>query len=58
MTQENVIEQNVAEALRLSHRAYVLREGRVALAGDAHTLRQSSAVQDVFLGRTQSAAAS
>ena len=46
-----MIEQNVAEALRLSHRAYVLREGRVALSGEARALRHSSAVQDVFLGR-------
>ncbi|MSP96152.1 MAG: ABC transporter ATP-binding protein [Betaproteobacteria bacterium] len=51
-----LIEQNVAEALRLCHRAYVLREGRVALSGEAAALRGSGAVQDVFLGRVGAAA--
>jgi branched-chain amino acid transport system ATP-binding protein len=46
-----LIEQNVEQALALSHRAYVLREGAVALTGDSQQLRASTAVQDVFLGR-------
>ena len=46
-----LIEQNVEQALALSHRAYVLREGRVALTGDSTELRRSRAVQEVFLGR-------
>jgi branched-chain amino acid transport system ATP-binding protein len=52
-----LIEQNVAEALRLGHRAYVLREGRVALEDDCAVLRGSTRVQDVFLGRLREAAA-
>jgi branched-chain amino acid transport system ATP-binding protein len=46
-----LIEQNVQQALALSHRAYVLREGRIALTGASEQLAASSAVQDVFLGR-------
>jgi branched-chain amino acid transport system ATP-binding protein len=53
-----LIEQNVEQALALSHRAYVLREGRVALTGDSAALQKSGAVQDVFLGRTRAAVAS
>jgi branched-chain amino acid transport system ATP-binding protein len=46
-----VIEQNVAEALRLSDRAYVLREGRVVLEGESRTLSQGDQVREAFLGR-------
>lgn len=46
-----LIEQNVAEALRLSHRTYVLREGRVALEERSEALRGSDRVQQLFLGR-------
>ena len=53
-----LIEQNVEQALALSHRAYVLREGTVALTGDSEHLKASSAVQDVFLGRMHAAAVS
>ena len=53
-----LIEQNVEQALALSHRAYVLREGSVALTGDSKQLRASTAVQDVFLGRMHAAAGS
>jgi branched-chain amino acid transport system ATP-binding protein len=53
-----LIEQNVDQALALSHRAYVLREGRVALAGRSGQLRASGAVQEVFLGRRRAAPAS
>jgi branched-chain amino acid transport system ATP-binding protein len=52
-----LIEQNVEQALALSHRAYVLREGRVALTGDSRALKASTAVQDVFLGRMRPAEA-
>jgi branched-chain amino acid transport system ATP-binding protein len=51
-----LIEQNVEQALALSQRAYVLREGTVALTGDSKELRASNAVQEVFLGRTHAAA--
>jgi branched-chain amino acid transport system ATP-binding protein len=50
-----LIEQNVEQALALSHRAYVLREGTVALTGDSAALQASGAVRDVFLGRTHAA---
>jgi branched-chain amino acid transport system ATP-binding protein len=53
-----LIEQNVEQALALSHRAYVLREGTVVLTGDSRQLAASTAVQDVFLGRTRAAAVS
>jgi len=46
-----VIEQNVAEALRLSHRAYVLREGRIVLEGESSTLARGDRVREAFLGR-------
>jgi branched-chain amino acid transport system ATP-binding protein len=46
-----LIEQNVEQALALSNRAYVLREGRVALTGHSEQLKTSTAVQDIFLGR-------
>jgi branched-chain amino acid transport system ATP-binding protein len=46
-----LIEQNVAEALRLSHRAYVLRAGRLVLDGRSEELRVGRAVEEVFFGR-------
>jgi branched-chain amino acid transport system ATP-binding protein len=46
-----MIEQNVAEALSFSHRAYVLREGRVVLEGASSELARGEAVRQVFLGR-------
>jgi branched-chain amino acid transport system ATP-binding protein len=52
-----LIEQNVEQALALSDRAYVLREGSVALTGDSQELKASTAVQDVFLGRVHAPAA-
>jgi branched-chain amino acid transport system ATP-binding protein len=46
-----LIEQNVRDALAMSHRTYVLREGRLALEGDSARLRGGTAVEDVFLAR-------
>jgi len=46
-----VIEQNVAEALRLSDRTYVLREGRIVLEGESSTLAEGDQVREAFLGR-------
>ncbi len=43
-------EQNAAAALDVAARAYVLRTGRVALAGTAAELRGSAALEDAFLG--------
>jgi len=52
-----VIEQNVAEALRLSDRTYVLREGRVVLEGDSSALAEGDRVREAFLGRLPQATA-
>ena len=46
-----LIEQNVAAALELSHRAYVLREGRVVLSDDSAQLGAGDRVREAFLGR-------
>ena len=48
-----LIEQDVAAALDMSHRAYVLREGRVVLSGDSDALARSDRVRQVFLGRLE-----
>lgn len=45
-----LIEQNVREALRMSHRVYVLRTGRVVLAAASRELAGSDAVKDAFMG--------
>lgn len=47
-----LIEQNVSVALAMSHRAYILREGRVALHGNSPDLAVGSQVQRAFLGRS------
>lgn len=52
-----VIEQNVAEALRLSDRTYVLREGRVVLDGESPVLAKGDQVRKAFLGRLTQVAA-
>lgn len=52
-----VIEQNVAEALRLSNRTYVLREGRVVLEGSSPVLATGDQVREAFLGRLNQLAA-
>ena len=46
-----LIEQNVAEALDLSHRTYVLRGGYIVHTGDSSKLRRGSMIRDMFLGR-------
>lgn len=50
-----LIEQNVAVSLAMSHRAYILREGRVVLEGRSAELAAGDAVQQAFLGRLQPA---
>ena len=52
-----MIEQNVAAALAMSSRAYVLREGRVVLSGDSADLGKGGHLQQAFLG-AQAAAGS
>jgi len=51
-----LIEQNVSKALALSHRSYVLREGRVVLTGASAELAGSDAVREVYLGRRRNPA--
>jgi branched-chain amino acid transport system ATP-binding protein len=45
-----IVEQNVALALDISDRAYVLGSGQLKLSGDADTLRESQELQGLFLG--------
>ncbi len=44
------IEQNVQLALGVSHRAYVLESGRMALSGSATEVLESDLVRQVYLG--------
>ncbi|PSM15826.1 ABC transporter ATP-binding protein [Nitratireductor sp. StC3] len=43
-------EQNVAKALEVCDRAYILRLGEMVVSGTSKSLRESSAVRDAFLG--------
>jgi branched-chain amino acid transport system ATP-binding protein len=43
-------EQNVAKALEIADRAYVLQVGRVVQEGPAHELRQNPRIREAFLG--------
>jgi branched-chain amino acid transport system ATP-binding protein len=43
-------EQNVAMALAVADRAYVLQVGRVVESGPAAELRQNPRIRDAFLG--------
>jgi branched-chain amino acid transport system ATP-binding protein len=45
-----LVEQNVARALDLADRAYVLEEGRVVAAGAPAVLRRQSRIQQAYLG--------
>jgi branched-chain amino acid transport system ATP-binding protein len=45
-----LVEQNVHEALEISHRACVLQTGRVVLAGKGEELLQSDLVRQAYLG--------
>lgn len=45
-----LVEQNVAMALRVAHRAYVLEEGRVAAEGKPDELLQRDEIRRVYLG--------
>jgi branched-chain amino acid transport system ATP-binding protein len=50
-----LVEQNVQEALSFAHRAYVLRAGRIVLAGDARDLLTGDELESVFFGRRDDA---
>ena len=45
-----LVEQNVARALALSHRAYVLENGRIVLAGPRAELQRSAHIKQAYLG--------
>jgi branched-chain amino acid transport system ATP-binding protein len=45
-----LVEQNVAASLRISARAYVLEQGRIALSGSGDELLQDARVQAAYLG--------
>jgi branched-chain amino acid transport system ATP-binding protein len=45
-----LVEQNVHEALQISHRAYVLQTGRIVLEGKGAELLQSDLVRQAYLG--------
>ncbi|MFN8012567.1 MAG: ABC transporter ATP-binding protein [Holophagaceae bacterium] len=45
-----LVEQNVYQSLRISHRAYVLETGRVVLQGPGRELLQDEHVKKAFLG--------
>jgi branched-chain amino acid transport system ATP-binding protein len=45
-----LVEQNVYQSLRLSHRAYVLETGRVVLSGTGAELLENAHVKKAFLG--------
>jgi branched-chain amino acid transport system ATP-binding protein len=46
-----LVEQNVLRALRLSHRAYVLENGTITLAGPSPELLTNEAIKRAYLGR-------
>ncbi len=45
-----LVEQNMAQALEVAARAYVMQSGRVALSGDAAELAASDEVRQAYLG--------
>ncbi len=45
-----LVEQNVAESLRLCQRAYVMENGTIALSGDAKDLLSDDRVRQAYLG--------
>ena len=45
-----LVEQNAVMALEVAHRGYVMEAGRIALEGDAASLRSDPAVQQSYLG--------
>jgi branched-chain amino acid transport system ATP-binding protein len=45
-----LVEQNVPRALALSHRAYVIENGRIVLDGPRESLQQSPHIRQAYLG--------
>jgi branched-chain amino acid transport system ATP-binding protein len=45
-----LVEQNVAMAMKVSHRAYVLEEGCIVAEGDPQTLMAQPEIRRAYLG--------
>jgi branched-chain amino acid transport system ATP-binding protein len=45
-----LLEQNVMQALQISHRGYVLENGRISFSGSASELLESPEIQASYLG--------
>jgi branched-chain amino acid transport system ATP-binding protein len=45
-----IVEQNVAEALEIASRAYILDHGRIVRQGRAGELREDRAIQETYMG--------
>jgi branched-chain amino acid transport system ATP-binding protein len=46
-----IVEQNILRALQLSHRGYVLENGRIVLSGSRESLLASGHIKQAYLGR-------
>jgi len=46
-----LVEQNVPRALQLSHRGYVLENGRIVLEGTRDSLLANPHIKQAYLGR-------
>lgn len=46
-----IVEQNILRALQLSHRGYVLENGRIVLSGSGEALLASGHIKQAYLGR-------
>lgn len=44
-----IVEQKVREVLKIAHRVYVLRNGKVSFSGAADTLREDAKLREVYL---------
>ena len=45
-----LVEQNVVQALRISHRGYILESGKIVMHGGSAELRSSDTVRKSYLG--------
>ena len=44
-----IVEQKVREALKICHRAYLLKMGRVAYSGASSELLEGDRIREIFL---------
>jgi branched-chain amino acid transport system ATP-binding protein len=45
-----LVEQNIRDSLEISHRSYVLEDGRIVLEGQGNELLNNSHIKEVYLG--------